>query len=419
MTRPPQPGAGVDAHALHDAVRLDAFPSRRFTHAELWAVLLPLIDGAPNLSRAGIGASAEGRPLRAIRFGDGPTRVLLWSQMHGDEPTHTMGLADLFAYLAVAPDDPCVRRLGERLSVVAVPMLNPDGAERFQRLNAQAIDINRDASAWFTPELRALRDIAAEFGPDFALNLHDQDPRKRVGRSDRLAAFALLANPFNDRLDNNPARLRAKRLCVAIKRAVDPLVGGHVCRFPDEYNPQGSGEFMATSGASALLLECGWWRDDPEKQFLRKVSFVALLAALDAIAEDSHADAPLSEYQALEEADSSVYDVLVRGGTIVTPGMDPYRADVGIEYPVPLDKADGYVAAVGDFSDFAAEVVVDASGLFLHPGATDRRGSGDPAALEIGAPADLALRVSREPSSELRWSIEAGVVRPANPNGAR
>ncbi|MCL4807932.1 MAG: peptidase M14, partial [Thermoanaerobaculia bacterium] len=35
------------------------------------------------------GASAEGRPILVVTAGTGPAKALLWSQMHGDEPTAT------------------------------------------------------------------------------------------------------------------------------------------------------------------------------------------------------------------------------------------------------------------------------------------------------------------------------------------
>jgi hypothetical protein len=96
---------------LHEAYALPALTSRKFTHAELWQILGTLVDEAGCLSREEIGRSAEDRPLFAVRFGRGPLRVLLFSQMHGDEPSHTMGLADLLCYFAREPDDERVRRL--------------------------------------------------------------------------------------------------------------------------------------------------------------------------------------------------------------------------------------------------------------------------------------------------------------------
>ena len=188
---------------LHEAYCLPALTRRTFTHDELWGLFGAVVDEAGGLSRDEIGRSAEGRPLYAIRFGHGPVRVLLFSQMHGDEPSHTMGLADLFSYFAREPDDERVRLIAEGLTVVAVPMLNPDGAERFVRTNAQGMDINRDARAWATPELRALRDLHEQLRPDFVLNLHDQDVHKRVGKSDRMTALALLATPGNPEMEDD------------------------------------------------------------------------------------------------------------------------------------------------------------------------------------------------------------------------
>jgi hypothetical protein len=40
--------------------------------------------------------------------------VLLWSQMHGDEPTATAALFDVFDYFQRHRDDPAVQRILSR-----------------------------------------------------------------------------------------------------------------------------------------------------------------------------------------------------------------------------------------------------------------------------------------------------------------
>jgi hypothetical protein len=327
--------------------------------------------------------------------------------MHGDEPSHTLGLADLLAYVAREPDDERVRLLAEQLTVVAVPMLNPDGAERFVRTNAQGVDVNRDARAWTTPELRALRDLHDQLKPGFVFNLHDQDVRKRVGKSERLTAFALLATPGGPEMEDDEQRTRGKRLCAAIVRAVQPLVGDRVARFPDEYHPDGSGEFTQRAGAVSVLLECGFWPGDPEKQFLRKVSFAAILGGLQALADGSYADAPLDAYESLEENDTRVFDLLIRSGTVVIPGQEPFRADVGGDFAAPLDLRDGTVSSIGDLADYTARVVVDAEGLFVHP---DREAMDEMGGLRDGLPASFTVRRGMDPESEAVSVIRRGVV---------
>jgi hypothetical protein len=245
--------------------------------------------------------------------------------------------------------------------------------------------------------------------PHFALNLHDQNPRRRVGKSDRLTAMALLANPFDETCGDNDARLRAKRLCAAMARAVEPLIGGHVGRYREEFNPQGSGELLASAGTSTVLVECGGWPNDPEKQFLRTVGFVTLLSALGAIADESYASIPVAAYEAIEEDDSSVFDVLVRGGTVVVPGLEPYRADVGINFRAPFDLMDGHVVALGDLRDFAAREVVDAAGLFVHPRPEALRSCGRALpVLGSGSIASFDLREGSDARSERRVAIHRG-----------
>jgi hypothetical protein len=405
---------------LHEAYCLPALTRRTFTHDELWGLFGSVVDEAGGLSRDEIGRSAEGRPLYAVRFGHGSVRVLLFSQMHGDEPSHTMGLADLFSYFAREPDDERVRTIARALTVVAVPMLNPDGAERFVRTNAQGVDINRDARAWTSPELRALRGLHEQLRPEFVLNLHDQDVRKRVGESDRMTALALLATPGGPEMEDDGQRILGKRLCSVIRRAVEPVAEGRIARFPDEYHPGGSGEYMQRAGSVCVLVECGFWPDDAEKQFLRKLSFVAILGALEALADGSYADVPPDEYESLEENDTGVFDLLIRGGTVVVPGLEPFRADVAADFAAPLDLRDGTVASIGDLADYTGREVVNAGGLFVHaePDALHRNDGGR-LSLRDGLPASFTVRRGADAESEAVAVIRDGVVQGAEVAGAR
>lgn len=398
---------------LHGRHRVEAIASRRFTHRELWGVLGPLVDGAAGMRRQEVGRSVEGRPIHAVRWGTGPTRVLLWSQMHGNESTATMALADLLRFLAEEPEHPLAGRLAERLTVVAVPMLNPDGAERFQRRNAQGIDVNRDARALATPEGRALRELQRTFRPDFGFNLHDQDVRARVGSSnDRTAAIALLAPPFDEARSDNPVRDRAKRVAAVVRGAVEPLVPGHVTRYDDAYNPRAFGDGMQRWGTSTVLIESGGWRGDPEKQYLRRVNFVALLAALDAIATGAYAAAEPAAYETLPPNGRNVNDLLVRGGTVVLPGAAPFRADLAVDYEDGPAWTDGRLVEVGDLAASAARDTVDAAGLWVHaaPEMLVADGAGR-AVLAVGAPARFTVRRGPEPGSPAVWEVEGGAPR--------
>ncbi len=63
-------------------------------------ILKKLADSsAGRLKIEKLAESIEGRPIYLATIGTGPRRVLLWSQMHGDEPTHTavlLGFGELF-----------------------------------------------------------------------------------------------------------------------------------------------------------------------------------------------------------------------------------------------------------------------------------------------------------------------------------
>src|ERR1035441_24988 len=130
-TRPAR-GAGADASALWEAwphtVEVSPFALK---HEELRARLAAIAARYPGLfSIVEEGVSAEGRDIPLLVVGGGPTTVLLWSQMHGDEPTATSALLDILEYLGRTQKTPDTERLVSRLTLAIIPMLNPDGAAR-------------------------------------------------------------------------------------------------------------------------------------------------------------------------------------------------------------------------------------------------------------------------------------------------
>ena len=73
--------------------------------------------------------------------------------MHGDEPTATMALFDVFNFFQANDGlDEVKKSILENLTIFFMPMVNPDGAEIYQRRNDYEIDINRDVMRQQTPE---------------------------------------------------------------------------------------------------------------------------------------------------------------------------------------------------------------------------------------------------------------------------
>ena len=378
--------------------RVAAITNRRFTSVELWQAIAPSLTSR-SLRTDTIGRSVLGVPLRTVTFGNGPVKALLWSQMHGDESTASMSLADILRFLADTAPDPLRERLREKLTITFVPMLNPDGAETWQRENAEGIDINRDARQLATPEGRALNALRERLQPDFGFNLHDQGARTRAGPRGPQAAIALLAPPTD--LDNgyNGVRTRARLLAALIAHELARDIPGRVARYDDTFNPRAFGDAMQRAGTSTVLIESGALPDDPQKQRLRRLNVAAILAALDGIATGSYLGANPDDYESLPVNTSGAIDLLVLGGHLVMPGREPRRADLAINFEDAVARTGARVRDVGDLRELVAIDTLDARGLFIHvPGST---ASGAGARIRLGAPAEFEIRRGPTTTSEL------------------
>ena len=376
---------------IAERYRVDAIAERRFTHEEFWDAVQPSLE-SDTLRVTEIGRSIQGRAIRAVTFGRGSTTVLLWSQMHGDEATATMALADIFRFLADTTEHSLRERLRDNLTIVFVPMLNPDGAELFQRHNAVGFDINRDARRRASPEARALWAVRDSISAGFGFNLHDQNARTRAGPDGPQAAIALLAPPFNEDRDYDAVRSRARLIAAHIASMLAHEIQGRVAAYDDTFSPRAFGDLFQQAGTSTVLIESGALPDDPQKQRLRAVTLAAIVGALDAIATGSYRKARAQVYENLPRNAGGARDLVIVGGSIVLPNGEPIRADIAVNYDDPVARTSGRIVEVGDLAETDAVDTLDVSGLFLFPDGETLMEEDGRVWLRIEAPARLHVR---------------------------
>jgi hypothetical protein len=252
--------------------------------------------------------------------------------MHGDEPSATPALLDV-AETLLSSDAPAARAILDGLTLLMVPMLNPDGAERYLRRNAQAIDVNRDALSLTTPEGRALTAVRDRFQPELGFNLHDQNRRTTVGTTGVLATISLLAVSGDREGTLTPGRARAKRVSSAVARALAPFAPGGIGRYDEDWNPRAFGDNLTAWGTPVVLIESGGLPPGRALTDLTRLNYVALLTALDGLVRDDLAGETPDLYEGLPRNEESLWtDVLLEGGRVWQPGAgEPYRAEVAFD----------------------------------------------------------------------------------------
>lgn len=352
---------------------LPALGTRYVTATEFWTAVDSRVH-APGrgFTVEAIGRSMEGRPLRTIQFGEGPTEVLLWSQMHGDEATATRSLADVVRFLDEGAGQELHARLRSNLRITMLPILNPDGAAIPQRENAAGIDLNRDAARLVSPEATALRDLRARLKPAFGFNLHDQDVRKRAGPDGEQVAIAVLAPPVDHEGTWDPVRSRARLMASTMISAALELLPDRVARWSDEYEARAFGEYMQRAGTSTVLVEAGALPGDPQKQRLRRHFTAVLLTALDAVASSTWEAADAAVYDELPVNWPVDHDLHLTGGTVVV-GDHQFMADVALLFEDPVARVGARLAEMGDLGEAAAITQQDCTGrwVVVQPGSPD------------------------------------------------
>jgi len=376
----PAPLAGPNAPTLArmwDAEKVSSPLSPLVDHAEVRQRVMAIRDtGGPLFRVKEEGRSVENREIWSVSFGRGPFVVLMWSQMHGDEPTATSALFDLYEYIRRHHDAPAVAHLLSQLTVHTVPMLNPDGAERFQRRNVQNIDINRDALDLATPEARLLKSLRDSLNPKVGYNLHNQNWRTSVGPPMKGAAISLLSVAYDEPRSMNEGRVLTKRLGAVIRDSLEPYAMGRLGRYDDSFEPRAFGDQLTLAGTPVLLIETGPWPDANPDPMLVKLNYIALVRSLHALADGSVHKADTARYDSLPENVGGGFHTIIRSVAVTRKdGEAPQVTDVGLVGVRRVRVEDGTrtaflaltVGGSGNLGLAATSFNVDGAGKVLAP----------------------------------------------------
>ncbi|MXV52371.1 peptidase M14 [Pedobacter sp. HMF7647] len=297
-----------------------------------------------------VGSSFLQRPIYSIQAGSGSKSVMLWSQMHGDEPTATMALFDLLNFFSADDEFNKVRHLIlNNCTFYILPFLNPDGAELNTRRNAQGIDINRDYLAQQSPEGRILRLFHENIKPDFSFNLHDQSIQWSAGKSGNPATISLLAPPYDDACSVNDTRLKAMQLATNINDVLQTYIPKYIGKWFDEFEPRAFGDNCQAAGSSTLLVESGGYKDDFDRQFVRKIVFIAMLTGVYSIAGADFGEPDVSSYEQLPVNEKRHFSILLKNCRINNAVID-----IGlVAERIISNSAISYVYRIEDMGDLS------------------------------------------------------------------
>ena len=310
-----------------------------------------------------IGRSEEERAIYQLRLGNGKRKVLIWSQMHGNESTGTMASFDMIAIL-LKSQSPFVKSFLNSLTIFIIPMLNPDGAELWTRENASGIDLNRDALDLKTKESKILRQSLEGIQPDFCLNLHDQRSIFNVSGTFNPAVLSFLSPSVNKKRTITNTRLKSMQVIHDINQKLQTVIPNCIGRYSDEYYPNATGDVFQTMGIPTVLFEAGWMHSDNQKQMVRHYFLYAMILALESISSFQLQPDIVSKYNSIPQNDKKLFDMILRNTLLKTD--DEKKEDIGIQKEIIWEdgqwKHRWWVKKIGNLSAYRGYKEIDCKG---------------------------------------------------------
>jgi len=308
-----------------------------------------------------LGTSVLGKPIYVYKNGVGAIKIMMWSQMHGNESTTTKALFDFFNFL----DSEQGENLKEAFAFCVIPMLNPDGAEKWTRNNANDVDLNRDSQNLTQPESRILRQCIEDFQPDYCYNLHDQRTIFGVEGTKKPATVSFLAPSYDVDKSINETRKKAMQLIIAMNEALQEYIPDQVSRFDDGFNINCIGDTVQNLGIPTVLIEAGHYPNDYQREQTRKYIFIALISGLIWVKSKSRKDLELLKYYDISNNKKMFYDFIYKKVRFNYDNKE-IITNFAVQLLERLDKEgiffEAYITEVGDLEGFFGHFEYDAQG---------------------------------------------------------
>lgn len=362
----------TNLYETYEDFKESTIEKRRIKHVDIQPLIAKFVDNS-KFKVNKVGESIEGRDLTLISIGTGEINVFLWSQMHGNEPTATQAIFDILNFIDGNSFKKEKKEILKHLTLHFLPMLNPDGAEVYQRRNALGIDINRDALRLQSPEGQTLKRVRDSLDADFGFNLHDQSTYYNAELTNKPATISYLATAYNYEKDINEVRTNAMKVIVYMNNIIQKYAPGQVGRYSDDFEPRAFGDNLAKWGTSLILIESGGYTNDIEKQEIRKLNYVSIISALYTIANGSFNDEPVEDYEKIPQNDRKLFDLKIENATYELLGKE-YILDLGInKLEVDNETHDKFyyssrVIDQGDLSTYYGYETFNAAGYTLKAG---------------------------------------------------
>lgn len=314
----------------------------------------PLLEKlSKNLEVNQIGVSENKVPIHSVKFGTGAKKILIWTQMHGNESTGTKALFDFFNSI-VNPSEAVFKNIAEKCTVLCIPMLNPDGSLNYTRVNANNVDLNRDAVDREAIESKLLREVLESFNPQFSFNLHDQRTIFGVEGTNKPATISFLAPSEEETRSLTQGRKETMNVIVAMNSLLQKVIPNHIGRYTDEFYPTATGDNFQKLGYNTVLIEAGHYPDDYDREEARKFNFYALVQGIHHIATAEE----FNEYEAYFEIPNNqknFFDVIVKDSVDSATGIAYQFVDKIEDNQLKVEKN---IEINGDVSNYLAHEFV-------------------------------------------------------------
>jgi hypothetical protein len=300
-----------------------------------------------------IAKSTFGKPIYKSTIGLGETKILIWSQMHGNESTGTRAMLDVLNILQL--NIPFIHTIKNSLQIDVIPLLNPDGAEVYSRRHPTGIDPNRDFLACSLTETRLLIEQVKAGGYKMLFNLHDQ--RTIFGAyKNQPATLSFLSPSENMERTVSENRKKSMGTIVYMNEWLQKLIPHKIGRYTDEFYPTATGDNFSKMGFPCVLFEAGHFFDDYNRDLTRKYNAIAILLGLYFLATEINWNKNSEKYFSIPENHSNFFDVIYRN--VVIKGLEN-PTDIGVLFVEKFDSENrkiNFVAEIQEVGDLSYKV---------------------------------------------------------------